>query len=87
MANDTCFFSLLKPRWAGIQSACIQQAHPATLGLAVAGEGPRGVPTQPEVRLIGIIKKAEDGQEKGRSPSAGWGATRGAKKSKSSRVS
>ena len=31
--------------------------RPATLGLAVVGEGPRGVPTRPEVRLIGRIEK------------------------------
>ena len=48
---------------------------PATLELAVVAAGPRGVPTRPEVRLIGRIEKHEDGQKK-ETPACGLGSVK-----------
>ena len=44
----------------------IRQAyeHPAALGPAVVGEGPPGIPTQPEGWLIGRIEKPKTCQKK-----------------------
>ena len=51
----------------------VKLERPATLGLAVVAAGPRGVPTRPEVRLIGRIEKPKTVRKK-ETPACGLGS-------------
>ena len=68
--KNACLFSILKLRWASdIQARMLQR--PATLELAVVAAGPRGVPTRPEVLLIGRTESTKTVRKR-RRPPAGW---------------